>query len=588
MSPYSSLSRSSRSLTSRAFFFFCFCFFVFFFVFFFLRCIAFVHPRHSSFLSTHLALPPGPPLPPLFSLLSILSLSSLSLFASLLLLLPLFLCKMDVSVPSLVVDIGSLSTRVGYAGEDCPRQIHQSCVGIPESPSSSSSDQPSGASSSPSSCAYRFPLSFVEKRLHLSVEPCLYPVFPSSPSASSSSLPSYYFHEDAFECILRGSVEGGGPSSSSSSLSTRLLQHSSSSSRLLCPKKKKKGAADLDTHGAFLPLELCGLGESFTDTPILFSEPNLHCVSVREKIAEIVFETFDIPALYMVPRALLSCFSVGRTTGMVIDIGAASTSITPVVDGFSLHRECGEWPVGGNFLDRLLGCVFSRHRLPLLPLFSTYKRSRVLSFLQNTSSSSSSSAFSSSSSQHALRSLDHEKHRGRSQPHHHHHQPTSAFSSSSSSPTTKGGGGGGGQSTRGKGASMSSSLLANEALKRRHHLDWTGVNEVYLHYSQNAALRYMRESFCRVFPGLHHPNQHLLPAGTSSGSVSSSSASSNGGGLDDLHNKKGEGGGCPTPGYRTISPLVLPPPPPWRHLALLVLLFPQRVSMTSFPPSGSR
>ncbi|PHJ21521.1 actin-like family protein [Cystoisospora suis] len=406
---------------------------------------------------------------------------------------------MEVTLPSLVVDIGSLTTRVGYAGEDCPRQIHHSCVGTPESSSSSSPDHSSSSSSS-----LRFPLSFTEKRQHLSVEPCLYPNF-----SSSSSLPSYHFHEDAFECILRGSIEGS-PSSSSSSVPL-------SPSHCLYTSHKRRASSS----SSFLPLEFCGLGETFTDTPLLFSEPNLHCISIRKKIAEIVFESFNVPAFYIVPRALLSCFSVGRSTGLVIDLGAASTSIVPVVDGFALHREAGEWCVGGNFLDQLLGYVLTRHRLPVFPLFSTYKRSRVLSLLQNSSSSLLSSRSSISGNL--------------------------TSSSSSSSVLGRGTNSGltsqGGQSNhrnRAGGGGASSMLLASEALKRRQLLDWRGVNEVYLHYSQNEALRYMKESLCHVYTGPSLPQQ----PSTHLDHTSSSST-----GEDKKRSERS----------RPILPLVLPP-----------------------------
>lgn len=36
-----------------------------------------------------------------------------------------------------------------------------------------------------------------------------------------------------------------------------------------------------------------------------------------------MFETFDVPAIFMSKDAVLSCYAVGRTSGLVIDCGAS-------------------------------------------------------------------------------------------------------------------------------------------------------------------------------------------------------------------------------------------------------------------------
>ena len=38
-------------------------------------------------------------------------------------------------------------------------------------------------------------------------------------------------------------------------------------------------------------------------------------------MAEIFFESFNVPALYVSVQAVLSLYSSGRTTGVVLDIG---------------------------------------------------------------------------------------------------------------------------------------------------------------------------------------------------------------------------------------------------------------------------
>ncbi|RQX71086.1 actin like protein ALP2a [Toxoplasma gondii CAST] len=318
---------------------------------------------------------------------------------------------MELPLSAFVVDVGALTTRVGYAGDDSPWFMLPSYVGVPSSSASSSAD----------TSEFRFPLSFSEKRTDLAVSPCLYPSF------SSSALPSYTLHEDVFEHIVRASISRCLPPSSSSS--------SSSSSSLTAD-------AALGAAGVACREDV----ETLSDYPVLFSEPNLHCRALREKLACIAFEKLDVPALYIAPRALLSCFAVGRSGGLVVDIGAASLSIAPVVDGFCLHREAGEWPVAGDFLDQVFSCVLARHNLPILPLFATLKPIQTPAGL-------------------SLSSLD--------------SQPTSS--------ALRGG--------------SSSASAASWVAARRALYDWTDVDPSFLRLSQAAALRNMRESFCQVFLG---------------------------------------------------------------------------------------
>ena len=59
----------------------------------------------------------------------------------------------------------------------------------------------------------------------------------------------------------------------------------------------------------------------------------------RQKIAQIMFESFNVPGLYIINPAVLSLFGVGKFTGIAMDSGDGGTSIVPIFDGFPL--ECG-------------------------------------------------------------------------------------------------------------------------------------------------------------------------------------------------------------------------------------------------------
>ncbi len=57
----------------------------------------------------------------------------------------------------------------------------------------------------------------------------------------------------------------------------------------------------------------------------------------RPKILEVMHETFEVPASYLVGGGVLSAFSAGRATGVVCDLGYSGISIVPVVEGRALR-----------------------------------------------------------------------------------------------------------------------------------------------------------------------------------------------------------------------------------------------------------
>lgn len=64
--------------------------------------------------------------------------------------------------------------------------------------------------------------------------------------------------------------------------------------------------------------------------PVLFSEASWNVRANREKLTELMFEKYNVPAFFVVKNAVLAAFANGRATALVVDSGATHTSAVPV------------------------------------------------------------------------------------------------------------------------------------------------------------------------------------------------------------------------------------------------------------------
>lgn len=82
--------------------------------------------------------------------------------------------------------------------------------------------------------------------------------------------------------------------------------------------------------------------------PLLITEAPLNPRHNRDKMAQVLFESLNIPCVYVSLQATLALYASGRTTGVVIDGGDGVTHIVPSFEGFALPTSIKRMDIAGR------------------------------------------------------------------------------------------------------------------------------------------------------------------------------------------------------------------------------------------------
>ncbi|QRW05311.1 actin [Ceratobasidium sp. AG-Ba] len=188
-------------------------------------------------------------------------------------------------VSALVLDIGTSTTRAGYAGDDVPKAVFPTTFGY-----TTHYSPPEGADPNDEEAAK----ANKEVRIHLG---------------------------DEGVSLWREGMEVGNP------LQNGIVYDWTPIPAIINHAITRSLRCDASEH------------------PILVTEPAWNTQANRERMAEILFEEFNVPAFYIANNGVLSSFAAGKGTALVIDIGKSVASVVPVSDGFVLRKGIAQSPL---------------------------------------------------------------------------------------------------------------------------------------------------------------------------------------------------------------------------------------------------
>ncbi|TPP42106.1 Actin family protein [Leishmania donovani] len=186
----------------------------------------------------------------------------------------------SASIQSVVVDVGTRNTRVGFSGEEAPRTMLRSCVGLP-----------------------------------------------------GTRRPRPTLLQHPFDIATGDAAYNDGG----------LLS-------LTYPVR----AGHVYDYDALEKLLFYALVEEARVTPdaspFLFLEPADQSRLARERLCELLFESFNIPLAGLLTNTAATLYSSGRTRGLALDSGAGRTCVAAVEEGYTLAHSVRSSSIAGEAL----------------------------------------------------------------------------------------------------------------------------------------------------------------------------------------------------------------------------------------------
>ena len=100
--------------------------------------------------------------------------------------------------------------------------------------------------------------------------------------------------------------------------------------------------------------------ENLSHYPVLYTEPPFIQRETKEYIARVLYETHRVKSLIMIPTPILSLFSVGLTTGVVVESGDGITWVCPILSGEIVDQSVQKLTLAGTDVNQHLKNLLMR------------------------------------------------------------------------------------------------------------------------------------------------------------------------------------------------------------------------------------
>ncbi|KAK9466225.1 actin family [Lipomyces arxii] len=108
--------------------------------------------------------------------------------------------------------------------------------------------------------------------------------------------------------------------------------------------------------------------------PLLITERSWNPAKARERTAEVAFEEMGVPAFYLAKESVCSAFACGKPTALVVDVGSAVASVTPVIDGLVLKKATFHSNIAGDHISAHINALFKSEGITVTPHFMISKK----------------------------------------------------------------------------------------------------------------------------------------------------------------------------------------------------------------------
>ena len=239
-------------------------------------------------------------------------------------------------VSAIVVDVGFTNTKAGFAGEDNPKAVFPTHIGVCAPSKDGAVGQRASAGGD---------------KMDVEGAPAAAPAAAAAPPAASGTdgSASYAIGTNSL-CYRRDGMEIDHPMEDGIVKKWDLME------KIWDHAFKDRLRINPEEH------------------PMLVAEPSFNSNASREKMVEILFEKYKIPAVFISKNAVLSAFSCGRTTAVVLDSGGGSTCVAPVHDGYVLQRAVVRSHFSGERLSGYLQSALEGKGVQIKPAYSLNKK----------------------------------------------------------------------------------------------------------------------------------------------------------------------------------------------------------------------